>query len=164
MNYDYYKNTYLNTLPNELQDYIFEIVQKERIKTLMQELEYNLNTTLTVAHIEDDTLYRKLIDYLISIDWINMHIYVTNWIDIIINRGDKTLIYLNMESWMNNGEHNYCRYVSVLEKVLYLLHDPETNDSGDFAIRTRIMICVVPLSYQELLSLCKFIKSTINKP
>ena len=163
MSFDGYKNTYLNLLPFEIQDYIFDIVQKERKYELMKDLEYNLNRCLTVAHIEDDTLYRRLIDYIISIDWINLHIYVTNWIDTVINRGDKTLIYLNMQSWMNNGEHNYCRYVTVLENILYLLHDPETNDSGDFAVRTRIMICLVPLSYQELLSLCKFIKYSNSK-
>ena len=71
MSFDGYKNTYLNLLPFEIQDYIFDIVQKERKYELMKDLEYNLNRCLTVAHIEDDTLYRRLIDYIISIDWIN---------------------------------------------------------------------------------------------
>ena len=33
MNYDYYKNTYLNTLPNELQDYILNCTKRENKNT-----------------------------------------------------------------------------------------------------------------------------------
>ena len=163
MSYTAYKTTYLYILPVEIQDYIFDIVQKERKKILLDDLQYNINNRLTVAHLEDDTLYRKLIDVIINSNWINLHIFVTNWIDKIINQGDNSLLYMNMQSWIDNGEHNYCRYVSVLEKILLLLHDPDTLHSGEFGIRTRIMISLVPLSYQELLSLCKFIKKNKNK-
>ena len=65
-------------------------------------------------------------------------------------------MYLNVGNW--NNEHNLCRYVCVLENSLFLLHDPETIGSSEFGIRTRLMITLAPLIYQELLSLCKFIK------
>lgn len=160
MSYKSYKNTYLQQLPFELQDYIFEFVKNQNIKELNAELLHNIDNSNTVIHLEDDTLYRKLVDYLLSINWINLHLYTTRWIEQVINNNDSSYMYLNIGHW--NNEHNLCRYVSLLENSLYLLHDPETIGSSEFGIRTRLMICLAPLSYQELLSLCKFIKKYKN--
>ena len=151
-------NSYLQLLPFEIQDYIFEIVKSECVKELNAELLHNIDNTKTLTHLEDHTLYRKLIDYIISINWRNIHLYVIKWIEKIINNGDNSMIYHQIDSWINNSQHNLCRYGTVLENSLYLLHDPETEIISDYGLRTRIMICLVPLSYQELLSLCKFIK------
>ncbi len=156
MSYNSFKNTYLQQLPFEIQDYIFEIVKMTTIKNLNAELLHNIDNSKTVVHLEDDTLYRKLIDYLLSIKWINLHLYTTKWIEQIINNNDSSYMYLNVGNW--NNEHNLCRYVCVLENSLFLLHDPETIGSSEFGIRTRLMITLAPLIYQELLSLCKFIK------
>ena len=156
MTYKTFENTYLPKLPFEIQDYIFEIVKNTTRKKINAELLFNIDNSKTLIHLENDTLYRKLINYLVSINWINLHLYTTKWIENIINNNDSSNMYLNISHWDN--EHNLCRYVSVIENSLYILHDPKTISDSDFGIRTRLMMCLLPLSYQELLSLCKFIK------
>lgn len=156
MAFNCYKETYLSQLPCELQDHIWNIVIEKRRKELHEELVHNVNPSFTVNHMETQTLYKTLIDYLLSIDWQNLHIYLSSWMGKKIFRNSSVHLYNRM--WQDNEEHDLSRYVVTLENIFILLHDRTLHDSTEFGIRTAIMISILPLSYLELLSLCKYIK------
>tara|TARA_Y100000590_G_scaffold375582_1_gene440586 strand:- start:307 stop:792 length:486 start_codon:yes stop_codon:yes gene_type:complete len=158
-NLNIYKDTYLNLLPFEIQDYINEIIIKEYKENFHKELLENLNPGLTLKHIHDNTLYKKLIDYILTIEWNKLHLFMTQWIENVVYKKSNRHIY-NYQ-WINNPEHDVCRYVISIENIFLLLHNNTLKNSEEHNIRTAIMLSVLPLSYQELLSLCNYIKNNI---
>lgn len=162
MSYLSFKNTYLEQLPHELQDYIANIVKKQQIIELNKEVIKNTDQCLTLTHMENETLYKKLIDYLMTCNWRDLHIYLTRWLEKVVYVNNNKHIY-NFQ-WINNEEHDLCRFVLTIENIFLLLHDKTLHKetTSSHSIRTSIMLSVFQLTYQELFSLCKFIK-TIEK-
>tara|TARA_Y100000817_G_C16843328_1_gene538997 strand:- start:745 stop:1215 length:471 start_codon:yes stop_codon:yes gene_type:complete len=148
-----YNNTYLAKLPNEIQDYIWEITKNSYRKEIHSDLLKNIDQRYTINHMESETLYKKEIDFLVTIDWVNLHIYLTSWMDKV------ACLNCNIYKFPIVEETEIARYVVVLENIFKLLHDKTLLNSSEFGIRTAIMLCVLPLSYMELMSLCKYIKN-----
>ena len=162
MSYSSFKNTYLEQLPYELQDYIADIVKKNQVLELNKEIIKNTDQCLTLTHMENETLYKKLIDYLMTCKWRDLHIYLTRWLEKVVYVNDNKHIY-NFQ-WINNPDHDLCRYVLSIENIFLLLHDKSLHKetTSVHSIRTAIMLSMFQLTYQELFSLCKYIK-TIEK-
>ena len=162
MSYVSFKNTYLANLPHDIQYYIADIVKKTNIIELNNELIKNTDQCLTLTHMENETLYKKLIDYLMTCRWYDLHIYLTNWLEKIVYVNNNKHIY-NFQ-WINNPEHDLCRFVLSIENIFILLHDKSLHNetTSEHSIRTAIMLAMFQLTYQELLSLCRYIK-TIEK-
>ena len=156
MSYKSFKNTYLVCLPYEIQDYICNIVKNKQMKEINKEIIKQTDPCLTVTHMENNTLYKQLIDYLITCKWHDLNIYLTQWIEKVVYSNNNKYIY-NFQ-WINNPEHDLCRYVLSIENIFLLLHDKSLHKKTTQvdSIRTAIMLAMFQLTYQELFSLCKF--------
>ena len=163
MSYNIYKTTYLYILPNDIQDYIFNIVKSNQINDMHRELIKNTDQCRTLTHMENETLYKKLIDYLITCKWRDLQIFKKKWIEKIVYCSNNKYIYNYV--WINNPDHDLCRYVLTIENIFLLLHDQTLHKETtlEHSIRTAIMLALFQLSYQELLSLCKYIKTIERK-
>ena len=150
MAFNKYKNSYLSILPNEIQDFICILLEKENFNLVLKELKKeilnnNINYSIIINNGSNNNKYNKAI--LFIIDYYKKDNYSIPFIDFIV--------------WLNHykpeiGEHHtkYIREsVNDLYSNLYLsLNNMKTNEYFK-----NIYIILNKLTYQELLSFKYFI-------
>ena len=179
-----YKNTYLSLLPYEIQDNIFDINHKTTIKALLSELRYNLNPSYSYAIKQlKKTIYSKKIDYILSVDWQNISYYYMEWISNIIHNGNRFRINDDLfSSTVRTSPSIQTATITttpatcgdyelmVYEFTEYTINDTlckiyDQYDCVELAkeipekAQDHFRVMLAMLTYQEIHSLVKFIKS-----
>ena len=171
----FYSNTYLFLLPYELQDYIYTLQYRFKKQLLFREL--IRETDSTSAYISSKTtLYAQRINIIIDNDWRQLVYYFSGWISDRIHRGDRIFredLYKSYKNIINRHLlppiclDNDLQCYKVVEnnihqtlKKIYETHGYMSKDYAKNNIREDLIVALWPLNYQELISLCEYIKET----